>query len=74
MLNQVQLQTKNKREVDIRQFNLIACQINNLMVNLNQFELYFSDKDVLRNYSLKLAQNLKEINNRINVKSIPTSN
>jgi hypothetical protein len=29
------------------------------MVNLNQFELYISDQDVLRNYSLKLAQNLK---------------
>jgi hypothetical protein len=29
------------------------------MVNLNQFELNFSDQDVLRNYSLKLAQNLK---------------
>jgi hypothetical protein len=44
------------------------------MMNLNQFELNFSDQDVLRNYSLKLAQNFKEINNRINVKSIPTSN
>jgi hypothetical protein len=29
------------------------------MMNLNQLELNFSDQDVLRNYSLKLAQNLK---------------
>ncbi len=55
MLNEVELQTNVKKAVDIRLTNLIACQIDNFKVNLNQFELNFSDQDVLRRYSLKLA-------------------
>ena len=55
MLNEVQLQTKIYRDIVIRLNNLIVCKIDNYKVNLNQFELNFSDQDVLRKYSLKLA-------------------
>ena len=55
MLNDIILQTKIQKAKDIRLTNLIACQIDNFKVNLNQFELNFSDQDVLRKYSSKLA-------------------
>jgi hypothetical protein len=49
LYNEVQLQTKIKRDIDIRLNNFIACLIDNLKVNLNQFELNSHHPDVFYN-------------------------
>ena len=49
--------------------NPIACWIDNIKVNLNQFELNFSDQDVLRNDSLKLATIIISFLNNCKMKS-----
>ena len=55
MKNEVILQIKIKRAFDIRQISSIGGQIDNLKVNLNQFELNFSDQDATINFKSKLA-------------------